>query len=96
MVSSDNFQKAVGLINKSNSILITTHTRPDGDAAGSIAAIAEAMLALGKNVNIILPSELPEWYAFLFTEKPPLDTVDNSPVCAVTAFAELGNIPFVK
>jgi len=72
MISNTDFQKAVELINKSNSILITTHTRPDGDAAGSIATMADALLALGKNVNIILPSELPEWYAFLFTETPPV------------------------
>jgi nanoRNase/pAp phosphatase (c-di-AMP/oligoRNAs hydrolase) len=32
MATNDDFQKAIELINKSNNVLITTHTRPDGDA----------------------------------------------------------------
>lgn len=32
MVSNDDYQKAVELIDKSSNILITTHTKPDGDA----------------------------------------------------------------
>lgn len=60
------FQKAVKLINKSNNILLTTHTRPDGDACGCIAAISQALTALGKDVKILLLSEPPAWYQFLF------------------------------
>jgi len=66
------FQKAVELIKKSNMILITTHTRPDGDACGCMAALSEALTALGKNTKILLLSELPSWYEFLFEQKPPL------------------------
>jgi phosphoesterase RecJ-like protein len=62
------FQKATELINKTNNILITTHTRPDGDACGCMAAISETLLALGKNVKILLLSELPAWYEFLFEQ----------------------------
>jgi len=32
MISNNDYQKAVELINKSSNILITTHTKPDGDA----------------------------------------------------------------
>jgi phosphoesterase RecJ-like protein len=64
------FQKAVELINKSNSILLTTHTRPDGDACGCIAAISETLRTRGKNVKTLLLSELPAWYQFLFEQKP--------------------------
>jgi phosphoesterase RecJ-like protein len=65
------FQKAVELIGKSNKVLITTHTRPDGDACGCIAAISETLTALGKNVQILLLSELPQWYEFLFEWRKP-------------------------
>jgi phosphoesterase RecJ-like protein len=64
------FQKAVELINKSDSILLTTHTRPDGDACGCIAAISETLRTRGKNVKTLLLSELPMWYEFLFEQKP--------------------------
>ena len=70
MVSNDNFKKAIDLISKSKRILITSHTRPDGDACGCIAAICEAFVALGRNVTPLLLSPAPQWYEFLFTEKP--------------------------
>ena len=70
MVNSSDFQKAVELVGKSSSILLTTHTKPDGDACGSIAAMVDVLVALGKTVKVILPPSLPEWYEFLFTERP--------------------------
>jgi phosphoesterase RecJ-like protein len=72
MVSDDNFQKAVHLIDKSSNVLITTHTRPDGDACGCLAAMSDVLTALGKKAKFIFLSEIPEWYEFLFTEKPPI------------------------
>ncbi len=72
MVNSNDFQKAVELINKSSNVLLTTHIRPDGDACGSVVAMCDALIALGKMVMPILPSELPEWYEFLFTKKPAI------------------------
>ncbi len=72
MKSNNNFQKALELIDNSNSILITSHSRPDGDACGSIVAMAEALAGLGKKVKPLLLSELPRWYEFLFTEKPAI------------------------
>jgi phosphoesterase RecJ-like protein len=72
MIKDANFQKAVELIDKSSSILITTHTRPDGDACGCMAAIRDALTALGKKAKLLLPSPLPEWYEFLFVEQVPV------------------------
>jgi phosphoesterase RecJ-like protein len=60
------FQKAVELIKKAKRVLLTTHIRPDGDACGCIAALCQTLTTLGKNVKILLLSELPQWYAFLF------------------------------
>ena len=70
MVSNDNFKKAIDLISKSKCILITTHTKPDGDACGCVTAMCESLEALGKNVTPLLLSAAPQWYEFLFTEKP--------------------------
>jgi len=72
MVNIDDFHKAVKLIGKSTSILITTHTRPDGDACGSLVAMYDALTVLGKKPKTIFLSEVPEWYEFLFAEKPPI------------------------
>ena len=72
MVSSEQFQKAVGLISNAKNILLTSHTRPDGDACGSIAAMCEMLIALGKKANPIFLSPLVGWYEFLFEQKPPI------------------------
>jgi phosphoesterase RecJ-like protein len=69
MKNNDDFQKAVELINKSGNILITAHTKPDGDACGCVTAICELLGALGKNVTPLLLSPPPQWYEFLFAEK---------------------------
>jgi phosphoesterase RecJ-like protein len=70
MIKNDDFQKAVELINKSSNILITSHTKPDGDACGCIAAMCYTLEALSKNVTPLMLSAVPQWYEFLFTEKP--------------------------
>ena len=38
MVEVGDFQKAIELINSSSRVLLTSHTRPDGDACGSVRA----------------------------------------------------------
>jgi phosphoesterase RecJ-like protein len=70
MINDNDFQKAVELIKKSRRVLLTTHTRPDGDACGCVAAISQTLTTLGKNAKILLLSELPAWYEFLFEQKP--------------------------
>ena len=72
MVNNKDFQKAVELIEKSGNILLTTHIKPDGDACGCLAAMYDVLTTLNKTVKLILPSEPPEWYEFLFTEKVPV------------------------
>jgi phosphoesterase RecJ-like protein len=78
MVANEVFQKAVDLINRSNNILITAHTRPDGDACGSVRAMCDTLESLGKKVNPIFMSPLPHWYDFLFDKKVPILTDDIS------------------
>jgi len=72
MVNDSDFQKAIELINKSESILITTHTKPDGDACGCIAAMCDALGALGKNEKSLMLSPVSQWYEFLFAEQVPV------------------------
>jgi nanoRNase/pAp phosphatase (c-di-AMP/oligoRNAs hydrolase) len=71
-MANDVFQQAVDLINKSERVLITTHTRPDGDACGCVAAITDALLALNKKARPLMLSTVPEWYEFLFPEPVPV------------------------
>jgi bifunctional oligoribonuclease and PAP phosphatase NrnA len=68
-MNDHNFQKAVELINKSANVLITTHTKVDGDAVGCCIAISEMLSGLNKKSQILFLSSLPDWYSFL-VEKP--------------------------
>ena len=72
MENKNDFQKAVELIEKSGSVLITTHTKPDGDAIGSVVAMCDAIKSLGKTVRPLFLSMPPQWYDFLLTEKVPV------------------------
>ncbi len=72
MARNDHLQKAVELIDKAKSVLVTTHTKPDGDACGCVAAMCEVLGALGKNVQPLMLSPVPEWYAFLFAGRVPV------------------------
>jgi bifunctional oligoribonuclease and PAP phosphatase NrnA len=69
ILTKNDFQKAVELINKSANVLITTHTKGDGDAAGCCVAMSETLSTLGKKTQVLFLSPLPDWYAFLF-DKP--------------------------
>ena len=76
MVTEADFKKATELIERSQRVLMTCHTRPDGDAVGSMRAMIEVLGALGKNTEPLLLSPLAEWYTFLFETPPPVLT-DN-------------------
>jgi phosphoesterase RecJ-like protein len=71
-VSDEVYQHAVALIENSSNVLITTHTRPDGDACGCVAALTEVLRGLGKAVQPLLLSGMPDWYEFLFDERIPV------------------------
>ncbi len=72
METNDDFQKAVDLINNSGSILLTAHTKPDGDACGCIVALSNVLEGIGKKSRTLMLSQMPDWYDFLFAQKPPV------------------------
>jgi phosphoesterase RecJ-like protein len=72
MIYEKEYQKALDLINKSDTILITAHTRLDGDACGCMAAMDDTLTALGKKVQLLFLSPIPEWYEFLFDAQHPV------------------------
>lgn len=55
----------VEFVHRHQRFLVTTHTRPDGDALGSQLALAEALESLGKKVERVIPSRMPPRYEFM-------------------------------
>ncbi len=72
MIKKTDFTDALNLMKGSKNVLITTHVRPDGDACGCAAALAEGLRGQGKDVRLLMLSEMPQWYGFLFDEKIPV------------------------
>ncbi|MCE5279440.1 MAG: DHH family phosphoesterase [Planctomycetaceae bacterium] len=66
--ATDPFSLLCRRLSAAASVLITTHARSDGDALGSMAALAGAARAAGKTVACVLPDALPERYTFLFPD----------------------------
>ncbi|NIA07293.1 MAG: hypothetical protein GWP14_06610 [Actinobacteria bacterium] len=69
-MSQIDFSKALDFLNASSSVLITCHTRCDGDSLGSSVGLAHILRAKGKSAEVILPSALPNRYGFLFDQPP--------------------------
>jgi len=58
-------KKVVEAIRDRDSFLIGTHIGPEGDAVGSALATAEALRGMGKKVEVLLESGVPEALSFL-------------------------------
>jgi bifunctional oligoribonuclease and PAP phosphatase NrnA len=56
------------VLSKAKRVLLTTHARPDGDALGSVAALALALRAAGKHTEQLLLTHLPSKYRFVFAD----------------------------
>jgi len=69
---ANNFKKAIELIKKSKSCIVTSHTRPDGDAIGCMKAFCEVAKNLGKSAQPILLSPPAQWYDFIFNKPVPV------------------------
>lgn len=59
------YGKLAKIIDNSNDFLIITHVFPDGDALGSITALHDLLLKLGKNSKMLCKGTLPYQYKFL-------------------------------
>jgi phosphoesterase RecJ-like protein len=72
MIDTTDFRKVIELINNSTNVLLTSHTRPDGDACGSVRAMSDMLIWLGKKAQPIFLSPIAPWYEFLFEQKVPI------------------------
>ena len=50
-----------------DSILITAHKNPDGDAVGAGLALTLSLLELGKKVRFVLQDKIPDTTLFLMS-----------------------------
>jgi phosphoesterase RecJ-like protein len=60
-----NINECLGLLTPTKTIFITTHHKPDGDAIGSMMALAHYFLKKGHKVHPVSPSEVPDFLTWI-------------------------------
>ncbi|MBR3787028.1 MAG: bifunctional oligoribonuclease/PAP phosphatase NrnA [Firmicutes bacterium] len=68
MKSNASLKELAGFLKAAETILIFTHTNPDGDALGSAAALCRVLRKMGKISWILMDEEVPEYISFMDTE----------------------------
>lgn len=66
-------QECLSLLNSPQTIFITTHHKPDGDALGSMLALAHYFIKKGHKVLAVSPSEVPDFLGWM----PGIEMVMN-------------------
>ena len=62
-------------LHNANTVVITAHTNPDGDAIGSSLAMKHALESVGKRAKVIIDDKLPRHLSCL----PDFDTITRPP-----------------
>ncbi len=89
-------QEAGKIVEASQKILIISHTRPDGDAVGSVLGLGLALQAAGKEVQMILEDGVPKSFHHLAgsdqIQKRAHDVYECSIVVDCSDLTRTGNI----
>jgi len=92
-------QQTATLIQNSNVIVLTAHVQPDGDCLGSMIALHHYLLALGKDVRMVLDDDIPALYKFLPGQEminKPAAKVLNADLLIVLDASDVERIGHVK
>jgi phosphoesterase RecJ-like protein len=65
MLNTEEWSPVIDALLEGQHFVITTHENSDGDGLGSEVALAKVLKALGKEVSIVNPTEVPPNYLFL-------------------------------
>ena len=65
IMTADQVAQLSHLISEANTILITCHKSPDGDAIGSCLGWAEYLRSLGKEAIVIVPDQYPDFLLWM-------------------------------
>ncbi len=61
----NNLSEIKSLLDRSENIVVSTHTNPDGDAIGSSLALYHYLRGIGKKAFMIVPNDYPEFISWL-------------------------------
>ncbi len=65
IIAEESIQKAKKYVGYADRIVIVTHVSPDGDAIGSSLGLYHFLQEMGKQVNVIVPNEFPDFLKWM-------------------------------
>ena len=88
IIEDNTLKRFKEIINSVSRIVITCHTKADGDAIGSSLAFCQVLRNMGKNVTVVFPDQLPssltfitqgiDYVVFSFNEVKASDIIRNT------------------
>ena len=70
-VSEEKIIRLAKMLDDSRRVAVVTHTRPDGDAIGSSAAMVHRLSGQGKDARMVIPNAMPDFLRFVTDECCP-------------------------
>lgn len=87
-----NLSKLTRLIRNARSILVATHTNPDGDGIGSIIALGHGLRKLRKRVVVYTQDPIPKMYHFLPEQEKVVHHLSPDMIFDLSFIVDLGEV----
>ena len=82
-MDNDSIEAAHQIIRDSDRVLVVSHIRPDGDAVGSVLGLGLALLAVGKDVQMVLQDGIPKSFRHLTGNDQVVQNATYSYDCSI-------------
>lgn len=85
-------EEAIGFLKSHDRFLLIGHEHPDGDDVGSICALHNALLLMGKEADMVLPDPVPHVYTLVKTSAQVMTEIPKDRDYDALIFTDLGNL----
>lgn len=85
-------EEAISFLKKHGRFLLVGHEHPDGDDVGSICALHNVLLSMGKQADMVLPDPVPEVFRLVKASEKIMTEIPSDRNYDALVFTDLGNI----
>lgn len=85
-------EEAMAFLKSHNRFLLVGHEHPDGDDVGSICALHNVLLSMGKEADMVLPDPVPRVYRLVKTAELVHTSIPEGRDYDALVFTDLGNL----
>ena len=85
-------EEAISFLKKHERFLLVGHEHPDGDDVGSICALHNVLLSMGKQADMVLPDPVPEVFRLVKASEKIMTEIPSDRNYDALVFTDLGNI----